>query len=146
VRFLPQRQGTGLVTHEAHADRLVLAGEASGDQLGASLIEALAREFPEAALERDQLRLEPSLRAVLQGLSGKTPSRTLPLDIQATAFERKVWDALLRIPRGETRSYAGIAREVGVPGGARAVARACAKNRLAALAAAARSRAGTNRP
>ncbi|HWX24868.1 MAG TPA: methylated-DNA--[protein]-cysteine S-methyltransferase, partial [Vicinamibacteria bacterium] len=66
-------------------------------------------------------------------LSGKTPQQDLPLDIRATAFERRVWDALLRIPRGETRSYAQLARELGVPEGARAVARACATNRLAVV-------------
>ena len=55
----------------------------------------------------------------------------LPLDIRATAFQWQVWQALTRIPRGETRSYADIAREIGRPTAFRAVARACASNKLA---------------
>jgi AraC family transcriptional regulator of adaptative response/methylated-DNA-[protein]-cysteine methyltransferase len=55
----------------------------------------------------------------------------LPLDIRGTAFQEKVWKALSAIPAGETRSYADIARIIGSPRAARAVARACAANELA---------------
>ena len=55
----------------------------------------------------------------------------LPLDIRATAFQKKVWDQLRQIPRGETRSYTDIAREIGEPAAVRAVARACASNPVA---------------
>jgi AraC family transcriptional regulator of adaptative response/methylated-DNA-[protein]-cysteine methyltransferase len=58
---------------------------------------------------------------------------TLPLDVHATAFRRRVWEALRRIPAGETRSYAALAAELGAPGAARAVAGACAANSLAVL-------------
>ena len=55
----------------------------------------------------------------------------LPLDVRGTTFQLRVWDALQRIPTGTTRTYAEIARELGQPSAARAVARACASNRLA---------------
>ena len=60
----------------------------------------------------------------------KLPS-SYPLDIQATAFQRRVWDYLQTIPRGTTRSYRQVAKAIGRPTAARAVARACATNRLA---------------
>ncbi len=64
-------------------------------------------------------------------LSG-TPQapQSLRLDLHGTAFEQKVWNELLKIPYGEVRTYGWIARAVGVPGGARAVGRACARNPL----------------
>ena len=64
-------------------------------------------------------------------LEGAGGTERLPLDVRGTAFQRKVWETLQRIPRGSTRSYAEIARELGQPAAARAVAQACASNRLA---------------
>jgi AraC family transcriptional regulator of adaptative response/methylated-DNA-[protein]-cysteine methyltransferase len=93
----------------------------------------LRREFPRARLERvDEGRdefLAPRLRAVADALAGRTAE--VELDLVGTVFQTRVWDALMRIPKGETRSYAGLAAELGAPRGARAVARACAGNRLA---------------
>jgi O-6-methylguanine DNA methyltransferase len=57
----------------------------------------------------------------------------LPCDVRATAFQRRVWDALRAIPTGETRTYSQLAREIGHPKAARAVARACATNRIAII-------------
>jgi AraC family transcriptional regulator of adaptative response/methylated-DNA-[protein]-cysteine methyltransferase len=57
----------------------------------------------------------------------------LQLDLRGTEFQLRVWQALRRIPRGETRSYGQLARELGAPRSARAVARACAMNRVALL-------------
>ena len=68
--------------------------------------------------------------AASDSATGKT-SETLPLDIQATAFQRRVWTALQRIPFGETRSYSEVAKAIGKPTAARAVARACATNPVA---------------
>jgi len=68
-----------------------------------------------------------ALRAIIQG-ENKTP---LPLDIQATAFQRRVWEELQAIPRGATKSYSKIAADIGHPKAARAVARACATNPVA---------------
>jgi AraC family transcriptional regulator of adaptative response/methylated-DNA-[protein]-cysteine methyltransferase len=64
-------------------------------------------------------------------LEGRRPHLELPLDIQATAFQWQVWLALAAIPYGETRTYSEIAREIGRPSAARAVARACATNPVA---------------
>jgi AraC family transcriptional regulator of adaptative response/methylated-DNA-[protein]-cysteine methyltransferase len=67
------------------------------------------------------------LREIIQG----TPTGPLPLDIQATAFQRRVWEELKAIPRGATKSYSEIAADIGHPKAARAVARACATNPVA---------------
>lgn len=95
------------------------------------LVAALRAEMPGARLERDEAGLGPWVRTVLAYLRGRRPDVTLPLDIQATAFQRKVWDALRAIPAGATRSYGEIARTIGRPAAVRAVARACATNPVA---------------
>src|SRR5437899_2505138 len=64
-------------------------------------------------------------------IAGEASNPSLPLDIRATAFQRRVWEALQRIPRGETRSYSAIAKKIGMPKATRAVARACASNPVA---------------
>jgi AraC family transcriptional regulator of adaptative response/methylated-DNA-[protein]-cysteine methyltransferase len=92
---------------------------------------ALREEYPAATLQRDDARLAGQVKAVLELASGRARRSELPLDIQATAFQRRVWEALRRIPRGQTRSYGQIARELGQPDAARAVARACATNPVA---------------
>lgn len=99
----------------------------------ASLEAALKLEYPRASVARDRNGLSPCLRSVLAQVNGHAPSRQLPLDVQATAFQRRVWQALLRIPRGSTRTYSQIARAVGRPRAIRAVARACATNPNAIL-------------
>ena len=99
-----------------------------------AVLEAKLRsEFPRAALERvdagrDEF-LAPRLRVVADALAGKQAH--VDTDLIGTAFQKKVWDALMRIPPGETRSYAEIAAQLGAPRGARAVASACAHNRVA---------------
>ncbi|MBF6025140.1 methylated-DNA--[protein]-cysteine S-methyltransferase [Lysobacter niastensis] len=100
----------------------------------AEVLEAkLREEFPKASLDRvDAGRddfLAPRLRAVAEALGGKQVS--VPVDLIGTAFQKRVWDALMKIPRGETRSYSQLAAELGAPQGARAVASACAHNRVA---------------
>ena len=100
----------------------------------ATVLEAKLRtEFPRALLERvDAGRdeyLAPRLHAVAARLAGQQGE--VPVDLIGTAFQKKVWDALMKIPAGQTRSYAGIATQLGQPGAARAVASACAHNRVA---------------
>jgi AraC family transcriptional regulator, regulatory protein of adaptative response / methylated-DNA-[protein]-cysteine methyltransferase len=101
----------------------------------AALERQLHLEFPRAQLERvDAGRddfLAPRVRAVAQVLAGK--SADIDVDLIGTVFQKRVWDALMKIPRGQTRSYSGLATELGQPRGARAVARACASNRIAIL-------------
>ncbi len=65
--------------------------------------------------------------------AGEQPHLDLPLDVRATAFQRRVWDALLAIPYGETRSYKQVAEAIGSPTAVRAVARACATNPVAVV-------------
>jgi AraC family transcriptional regulator, regulatory protein of adaptative response / methylated-DNA-[protein]-cysteine methyltransferase len=107
--------------------------------LGASAAEAeasLREEFPAATLSRDE-SLTSMVEAALRTIKGNeehaesSASQTLPLDLRGTAFQLRVWQALRAIPRGETRSYSQLARELGDPNATRAVARACATNRVA---------------
>lgn len=100
-----------------------------GDDTG-QVEAALAREYPAATLERSDDSLREYTDAIVGGLLGRE-NGTLRLHVQGTPFQWQVWEALRRIPAGETRSYTDIAREVGRPNAARAVARACAGNRLA---------------
>ena len=88
----------------------------------------LAAEFPSAQLRRDRGALAASVGALLRYLDGRAEPLDLPLDVRATAFQRRVWEALRRIPYGTTRSYAEIARAIGRPSATRAVAQACATN------------------
>jgi len=88
----------------------------------------LREEFPAARLRRDDGALAARVRPILGHLAGRLPALDLPLDVRATAFQWRVWQELRRIPRGETRTYGEIARRIGRPTAARAVARACATN------------------
>jgi AraC family transcriptional regulator, regulatory protein of adaptative response / methylated-DNA-[protein]-cysteine methyltransferase len=93
---------------------------------------SLRSEFPAAAIERDDAGLREFTEEVLARLEGGSHG-SLPLDVAGSSFQWQVWDALRRIPAGETRSYQGIAQGLGRPTAARAVARACASNRLALI-------------
>lgn len=101
-----------------------------GDSDGV-LLEGLRREFPDATLRRGDVVLRRWVRALLEQLHGERPLPQLPLDVQATAFQRRVWEHLRSIPNGATRSYGEVARAIGQPSSARAVARACASNPVA---------------
>lgn len=96
----------------------------------AELLAGLQHEFPAAALRESEDQLSPWLDLVRAYLSGTTRILELPVDVRGTAFQLKVWAALRAIPRGETRTYGQLAEDIGVPGGARAVARSCANNEL----------------
>ncbi|MBU6479021.1 MAG: bifunctional DNA-binding transcriptional regulator/O6-methylguanine-DNA methyltransferase Ada [Nitrospirae bacterium] len=97
----------------------------------AALVASLQHDYPKAILCRDRTGLKKHVRAILQCFTGEMDATFLPLDVKATAFQRKVWQALQQIPRGQTRSYQEIARSIGQPTAARAVAGACATNRIA---------------
>lgn len=94
----------------------------------AELLEGLKREFPFAARKRDEGGLQSWVAALLRHLRGKDLDSSLPLDIRATAFQRRVWTYLQSIPFGATRSYSQVAKAIGQPRATRAVARACATN------------------
>ncbi len=88
----------------------------------------LRAEFPAAEIRRDGGPLAAWVGTILRYLDGRAGALDLPLDVRATAFQRRVWEALRRIPYGSTRSYAQVARAIGRPRATRAVARACATN------------------
>jgi AraC family transcriptional regulator of adaptative response/methylated-DNA-[protein]-cysteine methyltransferase len=91
----------------------------------------LASEYPAGSIVRDESPDPAWTREILARASGRRPRVDLPLDVQATAFQWRVWQALGDIPYGETRSYADLAAAIGRPTAARAVARACAANPVA---------------
>jgi AraC family transcriptional regulator, regulatory protein of adaptative response / methylated-DNA-[protein]-cysteine methyltransferase len=97
----------------------------------ARLVEDLRREYPRAALAGDLGKLSPAVTSLREFLAGDRARVDLPLDVQGTVFQRRVWNYLRRIPFGQTKSYGEIARAIGQPGAARAVARACASNHAA---------------
>jgi AraC family transcriptional regulator, regulatory protein of adaptative response / methylated-DNA-[protein]-cysteine methyltransferase len=98
----------------------------------AALLSQLREEFPLATIDaRPSASLAPLAGAACAIAELKPLPPELPVDIRGTAFQWRVWRALTRIPRGETRSYADLAKEVGLPKAVRAVARACATNPLA---------------
>jgi AraC family transcriptional regulator of adaptative response/methylated-DNA-[protein]-cysteine methyltransferase len=95
--------------------------------------EALERELKDEFSGAHLVSKELSaLRSqILSFLNGESSLARVPLDIRGTVFQRRVWDALRRIPRGETRTYAQLAREVGAPAAVRAVGSACGANPVA---------------
>lgn len=140
-----RRGGEGLTIHWSPIDTrlgkaLIAATErglcaiALGDD-EAALEAELRDEFPQAQIVRVQAGrddfLAPRVQAVADLLAGKRGQ--VPIELIGTAFQQRVWEALMKIPRGETRSYAELAAQVGQPRAVRAVARACAQNRLAVI-------------
>ena len=95
------------------------------------LIEGLKREFPFATRKQDQGGLQEWVETLLRQMNGRELDSLLPLDIRATAFQRRVWTYLQAIPFGQTQSYSEVAKGIGQPNAARAVARACATNPVA---------------
>ena len=91
----------------------------------------LKHEFPFAQRRRDDHAMQPWRDHLLRQMRGQKLHATLPLDIQATAFQRRVWAYLQSIPFGKTRSYGQVAKAIGHPTASRAVARACATNPVA---------------
>jgi len=96
-----------------------------------ALERTLQDEFPAATIRRDAAAPRPWADAVARYLDGQPSRLDLPLDVQATAFQSRVWEALRAIPYGSTRSYSQVARAIGQPTAARAVAQACAGNPVA---------------
>lgn len=128
--LVPTALGQALVAVTERGVCAVLLGEDAG-----ALEADLRAEFPRASLQRvdagrDEF-LAPRVRAVAEALSDRAGA--VPVELIGTAFQQRVWEALMRIPAGETRSYAELADSLGMPRGARAVARACAGNRVAVL-------------
>ena len=92
------------------------------------LVTELREEYPRAEISPAADSFQRWVREIVQRIEGKEPHFDLPLDLQATAFQRRVWQELQRIPRGATRTYSQVASALGRPRAVRAVARACATN------------------
>jgi len=114
------------------ATRRGLCSVSLGDS-GGELEKTLFAEFSAAEIRRDDTPLKNWVGEILQRLDGKPTNIELPLDVRATAFQRRVWQELRKIPSGETRSYKEIAERIENPRAVRAVARACAANPVALL-------------
>ncbi len=95
------------------------------------LIDAMQRQFPRARFEPMDAQIEQWLRELVQFIERPHAALQLPLDIQGTAFQRQVWQALRDIPLGTTTSYTELAARIGKPKAVRAVATACASNTFA---------------
>lgn len=106
----------------------VLIGDEPDD-----LLEDLRRRFPKAALSLGDAGFVDWVRLVVGQIEEPRASVDLPLDIRGTAFQQRVWQALRAIPRGETATYSEIAAQLGLPRAVRAVAAACAANKIALL-------------
>lgn len=133
-----RRGGRGMQITYTLADcslgRVLVAATARGisavsiGENDARLVAELRREYPQAEIRRGASEASHWVRAIVRQLAGTQPRLDLPTDVVATAFQRRVWEALRSIPCGTTRSYGEIAREIGQPRAVRAVARACATN------------------
>ena len=107
-------------------------------ELGATddeVLAALRRDFPSAEIARGDEQHAEWVKAVVSAVrdSRQAIDARIPLDMHGTAFQQRVWRALRAIPAGARRSYADVAKEIGQPSASRAVARACATNRLAVI-------------
>lgn len=143
-----QRGGAGLKISYAFGElsigRILIGATDRGlcflqiDTPGVDLLEILKLEFPRARIEpmpNAQAPLLESWMKALEDYLSNTPTsnNAILIDIQGTAFQRKVWLYLQTIPRGHVRTYAEVARAIGQPKAARAVASACAANNIALL-------------
>ena len=104
----------------------ILLGDSRAD-----VLEELQQRFPDAAMIEGDHRATRLLHKVVALVESPQTATELPLDMRGTAFQQRVWQALRDIPAGSTTTYADLARRIGSPGAARAVAQACAANRLA---------------
>ena len=124
--IVPSPLGRMLVAATSRGLCAVRFGEST-----AELERGLHEEFGAAEIHRDDAALLHYVQSLLANLRGENTTIDLPLDVRATAFQKKVWDELRRIPRGETRSYTEVAHAIGDDKAVRAVARACASNPVA---------------
>lgn len=135
-----RESGIWYTIRESTLEKIAVAASAEGIcavSLGAdegALAEELAAIVADGAtLRRNDEALRSWSDAVLQHFEEGGSSVRLPLDLRGTDFQKRVWCALREIPRGETRTYGEVARILGEPGSVRAVASACAANRVAVV-------------
>jgi len=115
----------------AATDRGICAVEFGDDS--SALPDQLQSSFPKARLRRGDVEFETLIAEVVDFIDSPTENFHIPLDIQGTAFQQQVWEILRQIKPGETMSYSEVAERIGKPKAARAVASACASNKLAVI-------------
>jgi AraC family transcriptional regulator of adaptative response/methylated-DNA-[protein]-cysteine methyltransferase len=138
-----RRGGRGMEIRYATAatslGRILVAGTARGicaiylGDTDPPLVAALRKEYLQAGIRNQPARVSRWVRTLVRHIAGGQPRIDLPIDVAATAFQRRVWEVLQRIPYGATRSYSELARLLGRPTATRAVARACATNPVCVL-------------
>jgi AraC family transcriptional regulator of adaptative response/methylated-DNA-[protein]-cysteine methyltransferase len=124
---------------DSHLGRVLIAATDKGlcavslreSDVGAE--ESLRARFPRAEIARDDHALRSHLAVVLDRISGCRLDDALPLDLRGTEFQQQVWDQLLKIPAGKTRSYLDVAQAINRPKATRAVAQACGANPVAVV-------------
>ena len=115
--------GRVLVAATERGISAVFLGEDDG-----RLVAALRAEYPNAEIRQSSEKQSEWVNGIVRHLAGLNPGLDLPTDVVATAFQRRVWEALRGIPYGATRTYSEMAKALGLPKATRAVARACATN------------------
>lgn len=138
-----QRQGEGMSIQYAFGHsrfgKIVVAVTERGicsilfGENQAQLLQDLTERFSRATLTQNRRALRQLVEDVVAGIENPSLAATLPLDVQGTAFQEKVWAALREIAPGSTESYSQLAARIGKPTAARAVARACGANPVAVL-------------
>lgn len=118
--------GTVLVAESSRGVRAILLGDAAD-----AVKQELRARFSDADIVHDDAAVAAPLARVIEFLQTPTTGLDLLLDVQGTAFQQRVWQALREIPAGSTASYRDIAERIGSPNSVRAVAGACAANALA---------------
>ena len=139
----PRKGGKGLTISYAIVDSLLGRVLVAATQRGIcrvdigerdrTLEQQLREAFPSAIFERSDDQLESATSRIVAYLANEGPWPLLPIDVRATAFQMRVWDALRDIAPGQTMEYGALARAIGSPAAARAVARAVASNPIALL-------------
>ena len=95
------------------------------------VLEAFQERFPQASIHDNPVSLQPWKEQVEQWILSPPTALSIPLDVQGTTFQKKIWSLLQAIPPGETRSYQAISAQLGNPKASRAVAKACGANPVA---------------
>ncbi len=130
IKFTTGGSELGVVLVAA-TDKGVCAVSLRESETGAE--KSLRARYPIAGMTRDDEALKPALDLVLARIAGKKLDDALPLDLQGTDFQREVWNQLLAIPAGKTRTYLDVARAINRPKATRAVAQACGANPVAVV-------------
>jgi len=128
IRYTTVETPVGVVL-AASTERGICAIRVGHDE--ESLVKGIIAEFPRASVTRDDEGLRDVAIVLASAVRGEGDAGVLPLDLQGTAFQIRVWQSLRAIPAGETRTYSDVAQQIGSPRAVRAVASACAANAVA---------------